>query len=149
MTLNFYFFPNLLPDRGALVECLGWGLYRPWPATTARTNDWESITDNRWPRNTHQFDMNALRTACPRARRKPWPRARVPAQLGPNWVIGRHDELHKRTELQKQHLIWAEPYQGDLATERGISCLPETEKGKMGSRRLWAKLGDGIGAKGP
>ena len=47
MTLNFYFFLNLLPDRGALVKRLGRGLYRPWPATTARTNHREGFTDLR------------------------------------------------------------------------------------------------------
>jgi hypothetical protein len=75
----------------------------------------------------------------PRARRKPWRRARVPIQTCSNWPNGCHEELHGYAELLKQHTRSADPYQSDPATERGEFELAGNWKG--GKRRcdelLW------------
>jgi hypothetical protein len=93
----FYFFSKNTPGQGALVVRPWRGPYQPWPATTVTANYRGSITGLRRPRNTHQFDKNAQRTACPRARRKPRRRFRVLNYLRPNWSNGCYAELYVPT----------------------------------------------------
>jgi hypothetical protein len=47
----------------------------------------------------------------------------------PNWSNGCYNELHGYTELLKQHLKSAEPYQSSPATERGEVVLAGDRKG--------------------
>jgi hypothetical protein len=97
MSLDFCLFSKDLPGHGTLAVHPGRGLYRLWPAITARTNHRGGFTDLRWLRNTHQFDPNALRMACPHARRKPRCRFRVLNYLRPNWSNGCYGELYVPT----------------------------------------------------
>jgi hypothetical protein len=77
----------------------------------------------------HQFDKNALRTACPRARRKPQCPSRVLNYPRSDWLNGHNEELHEHIELLKQGLNRTGTYQRGLAPERRALRSPETEKG--------------------
>jgi hypothetical protein len=125
----FYLFPTNALDHDTHVARPWRGPYRPWLATTVTANYRGGIISLRRPRNTHQFDKNALRTACPRARRKPRCQSRVLNYPRSDWLNGHYEELHEHIDLLKQGLNRTGTYQRGLATERRALRSPETEKG--------------------
>ena len=149
MTLDFYFFPNSLPDHGALVVRLGRGLYRPWPATTARImirKAWPTIDDlgtcinltwTHWEWHVHvhggnrdhghAFLLNQGRIE------------QSGAMVSFTSVQSCRNKIRYRQSLTR--VVWPR--------SAVFRACRRQKRGKMGSRRLWVKLGDGIGAIGP
>jgi hypothetical protein len=68
-------------------------------------------------------------------------RARVPIQSRPNWSNGYYDDLHGYTELLKQHMRRAEPYQSGPATEHGELVLAGDRKGENGATTVLGGIG--------
>jgi hypothetical protein len=125
-----------VPDQGAFTVHHRCRTDWPRPAANAQSSDSGSITYSRRPRNTHQFDKSALRTAYPRSRREPRRRSHVPNYAGPDWANGCYGELYVPTQMLKQYLRGAELYQSGLATVGVGFTAAENDLGRTPNSRL-------------